>query len=75
MVTRTWTYAARRRIFLYTPATALGAVLFLVAGYPANGATILGAALMLSAALAAALDNDPTPVKTGTADLGGQHDH
>lgn len=65
MVTRTWTYAARRRIFLYVPAAVVGAVLFLATGYPANGATVLGSLLMLTAALAAALDNNPTPVETG----------
>lgn len=63
-VTR-WTYAARRRVFIDAPVAVLGAVLFLSAGYPANGATILGGLLMISAALAAALDNDPTPVRTG----------
>ncbi len=60
MVTRTWTFAARRRAFLYAPAAALGAVLFLTAGYPANGVTVLGGALLILAALAAAFDNDDT---------------
>jgi len=65
MVTRTWTYAARRRFFLYGPAALLGAALFLTAGHLVNGASLIGAALMIPAAIAAALDNDPTPVRTG----------
>lgn len=54
----TWTYSARRRVFVYVPASVVGAFLFLVVGYPLNSITVLGGALMIFAAVAAAFDNN-----------------
>lgn len=65
MVTRNWTYAARRRLFIDAPVALLGALFYLGTATAPNGATVLGVFMMLTAALAAALDNDSTPAETG----------
>ena len=65
VIGRTWTYAARRRVWLYAPLAMLAGIGLAVADYRLNALGLLAGFVLVAAGLASALDDSPaTPTNT-----------